>query len=77
MTLEQILLGLPPFGVAGSLDLAQFCSPVVTDMVLNPVNLIIPAGQRRRTWSTPSVRCSRDDWQGIGYKLLQMGLAVP
>eukprot|EP00971_Amphidinium_carterae_P141447 2802751-Amphidinium_carterae.1 len=45
ITLEQIVPALPPQGVAGSLDLARYCSPDVAEMLYNPTDLIIPEAE--------------------------------
>eukprot|EP00971_Amphidinium_carterae_P304822 6057373-Amphidinium_carterae.5 len=77
MTLEQIRPGLPPNGVAATIDILGFCSPRVREMLLDETKLILPEAESKWEWQTPAIRAARDEWQCITEELWKLGLVRP
>ncbi|CAK0903184.1 unnamed protein product [Prorocentrum cordatum] len=79
LTLEQVLDGLPPPGVAASIEAADLATGFVREALLDPTLVLLPAALRRPTPTSAGVWASLEEWHRIVRALHERGMvsAIP
>ncbi|CAK0851484.1 unnamed protein product, partial [Prorocentrum cordatum] len=79
LTLEQVLDGLPPPGVAASIEAADLATGFVREALLDPTLVLLPAALRRRAPTSARVWASLEEWHRIVRALHERGVvsAIP
>ncbi|CAK0838916.1 unnamed protein product [Prorocentrum cordatum] len=79
LTLEQVLDGLPPPGVAASIEAADLATGFVREALLDPTLVLLPAALRRPAPTSARVWASLEEWHRIVRALHERGMvsAIP
>ncbi|CAK0886883.1 unnamed protein product, partial [Prorocentrum cordatum] len=79
LTLEQVLDGLPPPGVAASIEAADLATGFVREALLDPTLVLLPAALRRPAPTFARVWASLEEWHRIVRALHERGMvsAIP
>ncbi|CAK0795565.1 unnamed protein product [Prorocentrum cordatum] len=75
LTLEQVLDGLPPPGVAASIEAADLATGFVREALLGPTLVLLPAALRRPAPTSARVWASLEEWHRIVRALHERGMA--
>ncbi|CAK0793200.1 unnamed protein product, partial [Prorocentrum cordatum] len=77
LTLEQVLDGLPPPGVAASIVAAGVATGFVRDALLDPGLVLLPPALRRAAPTSARVWASEGEWHRIVEALHERGMVGP
>ncbi|CAK0811641.1 unnamed protein product, partial [Prorocentrum cordatum] len=77
LTLEQVLDGLPPPGVAASIEAADVATGFVRDALLDPGLVLLPPALRRAAPTSARVWASEGEWHRIVEALHERGMVGP
>ncbi|CAK0807057.1 unnamed protein product, partial [Prorocentrum cordatum] len=77
ITLEQIEGGLPPAGVAASIEAADLAADFVWAALLDPALVLLPPAQRRPAPTSARVRATAQEWEQVVSALLARGVVAP
>ncbi|CAK0820073.1 unnamed protein product, partial [Prorocentrum cordatum] len=79
LTLEQVLDGLPPPGVAASIEAADLATGFVRETLLGPTPVLLPAALRRPAPTSARAWASLEEWHRIVRALHERGMvsAIP
>ncbi|CAK0904139.1 unnamed protein product [Prorocentrum cordatum] len=76
-TLEQVLDGLPPPGVAASIEAADLATGFVRDALLGPSLGLLPPAPRRTAPASARARACESEWHRIVEALHVRGMIAP
>ena len=74
LTLEQIKPGLPPPGVAASLDALRFATGEVREVLMDPFRLLKPLAEWDEAPRQSKIWSSEEDFERIADYLLELGI---
>ncbi|CAK0789757.1 unnamed protein product [Prorocentrum cordatum] len=77
LTLEQVLDGLPPPGVAASIEAADVATGFVRDALLDPGLVLLPPALRRAAPTSARVWAPEDEWHRNAGALHERGMVGP
>ncbi|CAK0807151.1 unnamed protein product, partial [Prorocentrum cordatum] len=77
LTLEQVLDGLPPPGVAASIEAADVAAGFVRDALLDPGLVLLPPALRRAAPTSARAWASEGEWHRIVEALHERGMVGP
>ncbi|CAK0847024.1 unnamed protein product, partial [Prorocentrum cordatum] len=75
LTLEQVLDGLPPPGVAAPIEAADLATGFVREALLDPTLVLLPAALRRPAPTSARAWASLEEWHRIVRALHERGMA--
>ncbi|CAK0908265.1 unnamed protein product [Prorocentrum cordatum] len=77
ITLEHIEGGLPPVGVAASIEAADLAAGSVRAALLDPSLVLLPPAQRRPAPTSARVRATAQEWEQVVSALFARGMVGP
>ena len=77
LTLEQVLPGLPPPGIAASVDAVALASPELGELLLHPELSIKPRSEWPPTLKRAGMHIAWEEWQRLGVELVSRGICIP
>ncbi|CAK0891311.1 unnamed protein product, partial [Prorocentrum cordatum] len=77
VTLEQIEGGLPPAGVAASIEAADLAAGFVRAALLDPSLVLLPPAQRPPAPTSARVRATAQEWEQVASALFARGMVGP
>ncbi|CAK0845909.1 unnamed protein product, partial [Prorocentrum cordatum] len=77
ITLEQIVGGLPPVGVAASIEAADLATGFVRAALLDPSLVLLPPAQRRPAPTSTRVWATAQEWEQVVSALFARGMVGP
>ncbi|CAK0869098.1 unnamed protein product [Prorocentrum cordatum] len=77
ITLEQIEGGLPPVGVADSIEAADLATGFVRAALLDPSLVLLPPSQRRLAPTSTRVWATAQEWEQVVSALFARGMVGP